>query len=136
METRYLYFPYARVPEIPASWSAVGCRNLFGDLNFVASFASCILTFNKHCFVSHQKNFWQWFSSKVLTTFGYNIFLGEPLSNDNAEFLVASALVAAWIPIFPDPFYHEERVSFWVWLQREIYELFYGEKAKAVLGLE
>ena len=35
--------------------------------------------------------------------------------------------IGSFLPVFVDPFYHVERVNFWVWLQREIWELQYGE---------
>lgn len=53
-----------------------------------------------------------------------------------SEALFLSAFVVSWVPIVPEPFYHEERVSIWEWLRREIFELIYGEKAKMILGLE
>jgi hypothetical protein len=31
-------------------------------------------------------------------------------------------------PIFPDPYYHKEKVNFWTWAYREIDELLHGEK--------
>ena len=39
-------------------------------------------------------------------------------------------LLASLLPVLPDPFYHQERVSFWTWLGREILELRYGEKRR------
>ena len=35
---------------------------------------------------------------------------------------------ANFVPVFPDPFYHTERVTLFEWVRREIYELLYGEK--------
>lgn len=31
-------------------------------------------------------------------------------------------------PVFLDPYYHKEKVTFWLWLQREIDELLHGER--------
>lgn len=45
----------------------------------------------------------------------------------------AGLLVASWLPIFPDPFYHQDKICFWEWLRREIYEVLYGERAKLML---
>ena len=39
-------------------------------------------------------------------------------------------LLLSLLPVLPDPFYHVEKVSFWTWLGREIYELRYGEKRR------
>ena len=36
-------------------------------------------------------------------------------------------LVLSFLPVLPDPYYHEEKVCFWVWVQREIDELRHGE---------
>ena len=36
-------------------------------------------------------------------------------------------VVVSFIPILPDPYYHKERVNFWVWCWREIDELLHGE---------
>jgi len=41
-------------------------------------------------------------------------------------FLVLGLL--SLIPMFPDPFYHEQKVNFWVWIYREVQELLHGEK--------
>lgn len=59
----------------------------------------------------------------------------ENMPTDN-EILGISIFAVSWLPIFPDPFFHEKRVNFWVWLQRELYEFFYGEKAKIILGIK
>jgi len=40
-------------------------------------------------------------------------------------------LVSVFLPVFSDPFYHEEKVDFWTWVGRELYELVYGEKKRA-----
>lgn len=36
-------------------------------------------------------------------------------------------VVLSFLPLFLDPFYHEEKVNFWVWLIREIEEIESGE---------
>lgn len=50
--------------------------------------------------------------------------------------LALISFIIGWLPIHLDPFYHQERVSFYEWLRREIYELQYGEQAKLLLGIE
>lgn len=52
------------------------------------------------------------------------------------EVFAITVFAVSWLPIHLDPYYHQDRVNAWVWLQREIFELIYGEKAKAILGLE
>jgi hypothetical protein len=37
---------------------------------------------------------------------------------------------ASMNPMFPDPYYHVERVNFWEWCRREIDELLHGEKKR------
>jgi len=38
-------------------------------------------------------------------------------------------VVGAWtVPVFPDPYYHIERVTFAEWAYREIDELIHGER--------
>ena len=49
------------------------------------------------------------------------------------ESLALISFIIGWLPIFPEPFYHKDRVSFYEWLRREIYELQYGEQAKLML---
>ena len=42
--------------------------------------------------------------------------------------LIVGGYVAFTIPILPDPYYHETKVTFAEWLKREIDELLHGEK--------
>lgn len=49
-------------------------------------------------------------------------------SNLEAIVILAIVLTVLSLPIFPDPYYHKEKVNFWVWLIREIDELIHGEK--------
>lgn len=35
--------------------------------------------------------------------------------------------IGSFLPVLPDPFYHVERVNFWIWLYRELWELQHGE---------
>lgn len=46
---------------------------------------------------------------------------------DKADFLFA---VILWglIPAWPDPWWHQQRLPFWVWLGRELEELQQGER--------
>lgn len=36
--------------------------------------------------------------------------------------------IVSVFPWFLDPYFHKQRVDFWVWLKREINELFTGER--------
>ena len=57
----------------------------------------------------------------------------EDLSNrEKVAVVVGSGLLLAsiFLPVFRDPFYHEEKVDFWTWLGREIWELRFGEKRR------
>ena len=42
--------------------------------------------------------------------------------------VVLGLVVASLLPILSDPFFHEEKVNFWVWLTREFEEILTGEK--------
>lgn len=35
----------------------------------------------------------------------------------------------SFLPVFPDPYTHKEPVCFWVWLWKEIYEVYHGEQS-------
>ena len=43
--------------------------------------------------------------------------------------VVVVLLILSFLPVIPEPYYHEDRVCFWVWLWREIDELQHGERA-------
>jgi hypothetical protein len=45
--------------------------------------------------------------------------------SDEGVFLLFVSL----LPILPDPYWHQERVNFWIWLIREIDELLHGERS-------
>ena len=36
--------------------------------------------------------------------------------------------VVSVLPLFRDPYFHRDRVDFWSWLTRELYEESHGEK--------
>jgi len=36
--------------------------------------------------------------------------------------------LSSFLPVFPDPYYHREKVDFWTWLGREINESRTGER--------
>jgi hypothetical protein len=42
--------------------------------------------------------------------------------------ILALFLGLSFLPLFPDPDYHFEKVNFWEWLKREIHKLLHGEK--------
>lgn len=50
--------------------------------------------------------------------------------------LFIALFLIGWLPIHLEPYYHQNRVSFFEWLRREVYEVIYGEKAKAFLALQ
>jgi len=37
-------------------------------------------------------------------------------------------ILLGFLRIWPDPFYHKERVSFYLWAAREVEELYTGER--------
>jgi len=43
-------------------------------------------------------------------------------------FGIVALFLISLLPLFDDPFYHREKVNFWVWAKREITELIEGEK--------
>jgi len=48
-----------------------------------------------------------------------------------AVITAAGLLISSvFLPVFPDPFYHIEKVNFWTWLGREIEELRTGERKR------
>lgn len=38
-------------------------------------------------------------------------------------------ILLSGLPLLKEPYYHRRKVCFWIWLKRELIELFKGEKA-------